>query len=128
MTRDGTFVIRDGEIAHAAKSLRFTQSYVEALNTVEAIGTTPRLLRSAFGGATSVPVLKLGSSGLPARRLTDGPATNPFTEQFLRWVSGKIFTQPTVGNMRQLPPPDPAPWTVRGRYRLSSPPAARPRG
>src|SRR5262249_47309044 len=30
MTRDGTFLVRDGEIAHAIKSLRFTQSYVEA--------------------------------------------------------------------------------------------------
>lgn len=59
MTRDGTFVIRDGEIAHPAKSLRFTQSYVEALKYAEAIGSTPRLLRSGFGGATSVPAVKL---------------------------------------------------------------------
>jgi predicted Zn-dependent protease len=61
MTRDGTFVIRDGEIAHPVKSLRFTQSYVEALKYAEAIGTTPRLLRSGFGGATSVPAVKLAS-------------------------------------------------------------------
>jgi predicted Zn-dependent protease len=59
MTRDGTFVIRDGEIAHPIKSLRFTQSYVEALKYTEAIGTTPRVLRSGFGGATSVPPVKL---------------------------------------------------------------------
>ena len=59
MTRDGTFVIRDGEIAHAIKSLRFTQSYVEALKEAEAIGSTPRLLRSGFGGAVSVPPIKL---------------------------------------------------------------------
>jgi PmbA protein len=60
MTRDGTFVIRDGEIARPAKSMRFTQSYVEALKYTEAIGPTPRLLRSGFGGATSVPPVKLG--------------------------------------------------------------------
>jgi predicted Zn-dependent protease len=60
MTRDGTFVIRDGEIAHPVKSMRFTQSYVEALKNTEAIGATPRLLRSGFGGATSVPPVKLG--------------------------------------------------------------------
>ena len=60
MTRDGTFVIRDGEIAYPAKSMRFTQSYVEALKNTEAIGKTPRLLRSGFGGATSVPAVKLG--------------------------------------------------------------------
>ncbi len=59
MTRDGTFLIRDGEIAHPIKSLRFTQSYVEALKYTEAIGTTPRLLRSGFGGTTSVPAVKL---------------------------------------------------------------------
>ncbi len=59
MTRDGTFVVRDGEIAHPIKSLRFTQSYVEALKYTEAIGSTPRLLRSGMGGATSVPPVKL---------------------------------------------------------------------
>jgi len=60
MTRDGTFLIRDGEIRHSVKSLRFTQSYVDALKTTEAIGNNVRLLRSGFGGATSVPAIKLG--------------------------------------------------------------------
>lgn len=60
MTRDGTFLVRDGEIAHAIKSLRFTQSYVEALKYTEAIGSTPRVLRSGMGGATTVPPVKLG--------------------------------------------------------------------
>jgi predicted Zn-dependent protease len=59
MTRDGTFLVRNGEIAHAVKSLRFTQSYVDALKNVEAIGRTSRLLRSGFGGATSVQAVKL---------------------------------------------------------------------
>src|SRR5712692_4319628 len=59
MTSDGTFVVRDGEIAHPIKSLRFTQSYVEALKYTEAIGVTPRLLRSGFGGAACVPPVKL---------------------------------------------------------------------
>jgi predicted Zn-dependent protease len=60
MTRDGTFLVRDGEIAHPVKSLRFTQSYVEALKNAEIIGMNPRVLRSGFGGATSVPAVKLG--------------------------------------------------------------------
>jgi predicted Zn-dependent protease len=60
MTRDGTFVIRNGEIAHPVKSMRFTQSYVDALNHTESIGKISRVLRSAFGGATSVPAVKLG--------------------------------------------------------------------
>ncbi len=59
MTRDGTFVIRDGAIAHPVKPLRFTQSYVEALKYAEAIGSTPRLLRSGFGGAVTAPAVKL---------------------------------------------------------------------
>jgi predicted Zn-dependent protease len=58
MTRDGTFVIRDGEIAHPVKSLRFTQSYVEALKNVEAIGCQPRVLKSGLG-TCSVPPLKI---------------------------------------------------------------------
>ena len=59
MTRDGTFVVRDGEIAHPIKSLRFTQSYVEALKSTEAIGRKLRVLRSGVGGATTVPAVKL---------------------------------------------------------------------
>jgi PmbA protein len=59
MTRDGTFLIRDGEIAHPIKSLRFTQSYLEALNHTEAIGSKPRVLRFGYGAA-SVPAVKLG--------------------------------------------------------------------
>jgi len=58
MTRDGTFVIRDGEIIGATKSMRFTQSYVEALAKVSAIGVRPRILRSGFG-TTTVPEIKL---------------------------------------------------------------------
>ena len=61
MTRDGTFLIENGEIAYPVKNLRFTQSYLEALNYVEAIGRRPRLLggMASIGGA-SVPALKLG--------------------------------------------------------------------
>ena len=59
MTRDGTFVIRDGEIAHSIKSMRFTQSFMDALLHADAVGSTPRLLRFGFGG-TSVPPVKLG--------------------------------------------------------------------
>jgi PmbA protein len=58
MTRDGTFVIRDGEIAHPVKSMRFTQSYVEALKHTEAIGSRVHVLRGSFG-ATCVPAIKL---------------------------------------------------------------------
>jgi predicted Zn-dependent protease len=60
MTRDGTFLIENGEIAYPVKNLRFTQSYLEALNHVDMIGAAPRLLAGHGGLArTSVPALKL---------------------------------------------------------------------
>jgi PmbA protein len=58
MTRDGTFLIEDGKIVAPVNNLRFTQSYLEALNNVEAIGKTSRLMPS-FGGCCRVPALKI---------------------------------------------------------------------
>jgi predicted Zn-dependent protease len=61
MTRDGTFLIENGEIAYPVKNLRFTQSYLEALNHVDMIGKEPHMLASFWGMARqSVPALKLG--------------------------------------------------------------------
>jgi predicted Zn-dependent protease len=62
MTRDGTFWIENGEIAYPVKNLRFTQSYLEALNVVERIGSEPRLL-PGFGvlARDSVPALHLSA-------------------------------------------------------------------
>jgi PmbA protein len=61
MTRDGTFLIENGEIAYPVKNLRFTQSYLESLNHLEMIGKEPHLLPSMWGLARqSVPALKLG--------------------------------------------------------------------
>jgi len=60
MTRDGVFMIENGEIAYPVKNLRFTQSYVQALADVESVGRETRLLSSEFGGLTqSVPALKI---------------------------------------------------------------------
>jgi len=60
MTRDGTFLIEDGKIAHPVKNLRFTTSYLEALNHVDMIGDETRLLSGLGGiGRDSVPALKL---------------------------------------------------------------------
>lgn len=60
MTRDGVFLIEDGELTYPLKDLRFTQSYVEALANVETVGKEARLLTSEFGGqATRVPALKI---------------------------------------------------------------------
>jgi predicted Zn-dependent protease len=58
MTRDGTFLVRNGEIAGAVKSLRFTQSYLDALVGTAAVGSTLKVLRSGLA-TVSVPALKL---------------------------------------------------------------------
>jgi PmbA protein len=61
MTRDGVFMVENGEIAFPVKNLRFTQSYVEALANVEAVGRETKLLKSEYGShAKRVPALKLG--------------------------------------------------------------------
>lgn len=61
MTRDGVFLVENGEITYPVKNLRFTQSYVEALANVEAIGSETRLLKSEYGTyAKLVPALKIG--------------------------------------------------------------------
>ncbi|MGC9333039.1 MAG: metallopeptidase TldD-related protein, partial [Anaerolineae bacterium] len=61
MTRDGTFLIENGELAHSVKNLRFTQGYLDALNGVEMIGREARLLPGMASMArTRVPALKLG--------------------------------------------------------------------
>jgi len=56
LTRDGTFLIENGEIVAPIKNLRFTQSYVEALQNVVALSRERRTLAS-FGtvGAMKVP-------------------------------------------------------------------------
>jgi len=58
MTRDGTYLVRDGEIAGAVKSMRFTQSYLEALAGASALGAKCRTLRSEYA-SFRVPAVKL---------------------------------------------------------------------
>lgn len=58
MTRDGTFLVEDGRVVGAVRNLRFTQSYLEALRNVEAIGRDTKLVRE-FGGANRVPALRI---------------------------------------------------------------------
>ncbi len=60
LTRDGTFWIENGEIAYPVQNLRFTQSYVEALNNVRAIGRT-QLTTRGWVELRRTPALSLGS-------------------------------------------------------------------
>ena len=60
MTRDGAFLIEKGEVGPPVRNLRFTQSYLAALNDVRAVANETRLERSLFS-ANRVPALRLGS-------------------------------------------------------------------
>jgi predicted Zn-dependent protease len=60
MTRDGLFLIENGEITVPVKNLRFTQSYVEALAGVVMVGDALKALREYYG-VLRAPALKLSS-------------------------------------------------------------------
>ena len=63
MTRDGTFLIEKGEIAHPVKNFRFTQSYHEALGATLGVGKDLHLFAAGEWniGARRVPALRLGA-------------------------------------------------------------------
>ena len=58
MTRDGTFLIENGQIVTPVKNLRFTESYLHALGRVDLIGRDTMLVRDLFP-ANRVPALKI---------------------------------------------------------------------
>ena len=58
MTRDGTFLIENGQVVAPVRNLRFTQSYLDALAGVSAVGRDLRTLRGSFG-AVVVPALRI---------------------------------------------------------------------
>ncbi len=65
MTRDGTFLVENGEIACGIKNLRFTESIIDALNRIEDISGDPELIASEpgygarFGRGTIAPSIKI---------------------------------------------------------------------
>jgi predicted Zn-dependent protease len=62
MTRDGVFMIENGEVSIPVKNLRYTMSYVQALANVEAVGKASHLLMGEFvGTGTRVPALKISA-------------------------------------------------------------------
>jgi PmbA protein len=58
MTRDGTFLVEDGRIVGPVRNLRFTQSYLEALDCAVAAGMERKALKGFLGGVV-VPALRL---------------------------------------------------------------------
>ncbi|MGZ4120217.1 MAG: TldD/PmbA family protein [Actinomycetota bacterium] len=59
MTRDGTFAINDGKIAHGVKNLRFTQNAIEALSNVEGVGDKTETSTELFFGGSRAPAIKV---------------------------------------------------------------------
>jgi len=55
MTRDGLFMIENGEIAYPVKNLRFTHSVLDALNRIAAIGNKQKLVSGFFFGGALTP-------------------------------------------------------------------------
>ncbi len=59
MTRDGTFLIENGQIVGPVRNFRFTQSIIEALQAVSMVGSTSELASEFFFSASRVPALKI---------------------------------------------------------------------
>jgi predicted Zn-dependent protease len=60
-TRDGTFLIEDGNVVARLRNLRFTESLLEAFNRIEGITPGARLTRDWWSTFESVlPALKIG--------------------------------------------------------------------
>jgi predicted Zn-dependent protease len=60
MTRDGLFLVEDGQIVAPVRNLRFTQSYLDAIAGVEAVSTERRSLEG-FLGTAIVPAMRIAS-------------------------------------------------------------------
>jgi predicted Zn-dependent protease len=60
-TRDGTFLVRDGEVVARLPNLRWTQSMVEAFSNIEAISRERRSVGTWYNmfGGTLAPVVKI---------------------------------------------------------------------
>jgi PmbA protein len=58
MTRDGTFLVEGGRIVGPVRNLRYTQSYLDALAGVSAVGSSRKTVRGFLGGAV-VPAVRI---------------------------------------------------------------------
>lgn len=63
MTRDGTFLIKNGKIKHGIRNLRFTDSMLRSFQTVKGISSDQHLIPSWWDavGCISAPSVHLGS-------------------------------------------------------------------
>jgi PmbA protein len=61
MTRDGTWLIEDGEVKHPVRNFRFTQSIIDALRDVEMVGAETELASEFFFASSRTPALRISS-------------------------------------------------------------------
>jgi len=60
MTRDGTFLIENGELTRPLKNMRFTESILEAFGRTEMLSSDLKLVASGWGGTgTCVPAIRI---------------------------------------------------------------------
>ncbi|QDV07431.1 peptidase PmbA [Planctomycetes bacterium Poly30] len=67
MTRGGTFRIRGGQVAEPVQNLRFTQSLVESLRQVVAVGDRSQRSGSLMGGEVVAPAIVLRDFAFTSR-------------------------------------------------------------
>lgn len=74
MTRDGAWYVEDGKVQYPIKDLRYTQSVLEALNSVDMIGRDTELKPLFMLGAARVPAMKLSKLAMNPKypTITDG--------------------------------------------------------
>ena len=73
MTRDGTFMIENGRIAHPVEDLRFTQSILDAFSCIEALGRDAKLVKNVWGPiGTHAPAAKIGAFRFTGTRSSSG--------------------------------------------------------
>ena len=75
-TRDGTFLIRDGEIVARLPNLRWTQSIVEAFSRIEGLTRERRRVGTWYNhfGGTIAPVMKIAGWNFTGKQQTAGMA------------------------------------------------------
>ncbi|MCE7734004.1 MAG: TldD/PmbA family protein, partial [Candidatus Heimdallarchaeota archaeon] len=59
LTRDGLYLVEDGEIKHAVKNLRYTDSYLSFFKNIDAIGKDTSQLVADYNGSNIIPSMKL---------------------------------------------------------------------
>jgi PmbA protein len=58
MTRDGTFLVEGGKVVGPVRNLRYTQSYLDALAGISAVGSNRKTIRGFLGGVV-VPAVRI---------------------------------------------------------------------